>query len=116
MSAKVFHEVRTFACDPAVAMPRGARVRPDANGVIQLAGAAELEIGVLEAPVVVGIGQDTVAVRLKNSSQLFIASGAIAAFANFQGAAGGKIATGGTLGMLFQAATANNDVVEGMYY
>jgi hypothetical protein len=116
MSSKVFHETRTFACDPAVAMPKGARVRPDANGLLGLAGAADLEIGVLENAVIANVGQDAVAVRLKNSSQLFVASAAIAAFANFQGAASGKIATGGTLGMVFQAATANNDLVEGMYY
>jgi hypothetical protein len=116
MSAKIFHETRTFACDPAVSLPKGLRVRPDANGVLQPAGAAELEVGVLETAVVANTGQSEVAVRLKNSSQLFVASAAIAAFTNFQAAAAGKIATGGTAGMVFQAATANNDLVEGMYY
>ena len=116
MSVKVHCETRTFACDPAVAMAKGTRVRPDANGIVGPAGAADLEIGVLETAVVPGNGQDCVAVRLKRDSQLFVASAAIVAFANFQGAAGGKIATGGTAGMVFQAATADGDLVEGMYY
>ncbi len=116
MSVKVHGETRTFACDPNVAMAKGTRVKPDANGLLQLASNVDLEVGVLETAVVVGINQSTVSVRLKNPSQLFIASAAIAAFANFQAATSGKIATGGTLGMVFQAATANNDLVEGMYY
>jgi hypothetical protein len=116
MSSKVHHETRTFACDPAVAIPKGARVRPNASGVLQLAGAADLEIGVTEIAVVPGNGQDSVAVRLKRNSHIFIASAPIAAFANFQGATNGRIATGGTLGMVFQAATAAGDRVEGMYY
>jgi hypothetical protein len=116
MSSKVHGESRSFACDPATAMAKGARVRPDAQGVIQLAAEADLEIGVLETAVVADVDQTTVGVLLKNKTHWVIASAAIAAYANFQGADDGKVATGGTAGMVFQAATADGDLVEGMYY
>ena len=90
---------------------------PDANGVLQIADATA-DIGTVERTVTANTGQSSASVLLRSRgcTRRFVASGAIAAFANFQAAVDGKIATGGSDGMVLQAATADGDLVEALYY
>lgn len=118
MSSKVHGECRSFNVDVAVTYPKGARVKLDANGDLQLAGAAELAIGTMETTVTAAATNTTASVLLISAgvTRWMLASAAITAFTAIQAAAGGKIATGGTLGVALQAATADGDLIECLVY
>ena len=81
-----------------------------------LAGAADVEVGALERPAF--DSTDVVPVRLRTAQGtcILVASGAITAGSTVFAAAGGKVAQAGTVtvGIAFQAATANNDLIEVM--
>lgn len=115
MSQYVEAPCRTFEAGAAISA--FLRVKLSA-GVLAAAGAADVEIGTIDDPVLAA--GDQVAVRLASAqgTQKMVASGAITSGARVYAAASGKIAAtanGNFIGYALDAASANNDVIEVLY-
>jgi hypothetical protein len=124
MSGKVDTGTRSFL-PGSNDIPKFARVTATATGC-DLAGVGDPTLGSAERPgydpdTTRGNFQEKIPVKLWNAdgTHYAIAAGAITAGNEFQAAASGKIAaltTGKAIGRALEAATANNDEIEVVYY
>lgn len=97
------------------ALAKGLRVKLS-GGYLAAAGATDVELGTMEYRTLATDEQGTVRLRTASGTNLFVASEAITAANPFYAAANGKVAATGTVycGHAMEAATANNDLIEGL--
>lgn len=109
MSQFVETPTRTFTAAGAL----GQYLRVKTPGALALAGASDVEIGTMELPCLAA-GPATVRLRTAQGTRKMVASEAITAGDPVYAAAGGKVASTGTVycGTAVEAAGANNDVFE----
>lgn len=93
--------------------PLGQHLRVIGPTSLTLAGAGDLELGTMDIPCLAA-GPTTVRLRSAQGTAKFIANGAIAADAAVYAAAGGKVASTGTvyIGQSLEAASGDNAVIE----
>lgn len=112
MSQFVETPTKTFTASGALG--QYLRVKDNGSGKLALAGASDVEIGVLERATFADGDPATVRLSTAQGTRKMIASEAITAYNPVYAAASGKIAASGTvvIGRAMEAATANNDVIE----
>lgn len=103
----------------AGAIPQFARVKLSAADTVDVAGAADIEIGVAE--VAAFAAGDDVPVRLRTAAGTYkmIAAAALTAGAEVYGDASGKVGTTNTnpaIGQTLQAASGDGSIVEVLRY
>ena len=110
--------IKTYTASAVMAQYLRVKHVAAADGTVELAAAADRELGQLERPAL-AVGDD-VPVRLRNSegSCIMVANAAIAKGAEVFGAAGGKIAPSGAnaIGTAEEAAGADGDYIEVLRY
>lgn len=105
--------LRTFQAT-AAAIAHGARVKVDSNGLISVAGAAEVAVGVT-TEYVAASGYGTVKLFSAAGTYLVLASKAIARGTHLYPAASGKVSDTGTtrIGLVaLEASGADGDLLE----
>jgi hypothetical protein len=112
MSQYVDGNTKAFEAGEAIAV--NLRVAVQSTGKVLLAGAASVAAGVAITPSFADGDDVTVRLRTASGTQKMVANGAITRGAAVFGAAGGKVASSGSVfvGTALQAATADNDVIE----
>lgn len=120
MSQTINESFKTFTAGVAIA--KYLRVKISSGKLaVAVAGVTDetLEIGTITEEAFADLDVRTVKLRSGNGTHKMVASAAIAAGVAVFGAAAGKIATtasGTAIGVSLEAAGANNDVIEVMYY
>jgi hypothetical protein len=110
---------QTKAFTAAGTISQYQRVVLGSGGTITAAVLADKEIGIAQNA---GVSGEVINVRLRTAqgTHKAIAAASIAAGANVFSAAAGKVSVSATgafnLGVALEAATANNDIIEIMYY
>jgi hypothetical protein len=100
--------------DTAAAIGQYLRVKFSSVGVVAVAGASDLSLGVTEEATFAASKPVTVRLKTKEGTRKMVASGAITAGAAVYGAASGKVSASGSVyeGIALEAATADGDVIE----
>lgn len=112
MSQRVDGGTRDFVAGGAIAQYLRVRL---SGGKLAAAGATDTDwIGVLRDAAFADLDRRTVYLRSKEGTVPMVASEAVTQYAAVYAAAGGKVATSGTilLGLALQAASGNNSIIE----